>query len=136
MKKNMGTMRRSSKGRRSTRRGGAAGMPNLPPSPKAVNSKEACVALLRKLLPEEYDFKRMQGYDYANVQGKTYKQFIQANVSAVYAMPEEECAFHLELFTRISKDKFRTMDMENASSMSADNVFFDAKGRLVLVSPR
>lgn len=131
--------------RRSTRRGGAASLPALPPSPANTPStpvaavttyKESCVALLRKLLPDESDFERMKAYDYANVQGKTFKQFIQANVSTVYAMSEADCAFHKGLFERILKNNVKTMDMEYASTMSAENVFFDAKGSLVMVTPR
>jgi hypothetical protein len=142
MKKNMGTMRRSSKGRRSTRRGGAASLPNLPASPpnsgkvNAKAAKDACAALLRKLLPHEGDFERMKAYDYANVQGKTYKQFIQASVSKVYAMSEADCAFHKALFERILKQNVKTMDMEYASTMGAYNVFFDTKGNIVIVTPR
>ena len=145
MKRNVGMTRRSRKGRRSTRRGGAASLPNLPASPPnsaassaAGNggSKEACVALLRKLLPEEYDFKRMQDNEYMNVEGKTYKQFIQDNVSKVYAMPEADCVFHKALIERISKGLVKTMDMEYATASTAYNAFIDAKGRVVVVTPR
>lgn len=120
--------------RRSTRRGGAASLPNLPASPP--NTKDACVALLRKLLPREYDLERMKSYDYANVQGKTFKQFIQANVSTVYAMSEADCAFHKALFERILNNNVKTMDMEYASTMRAEQLFFDAKGNIVIVTPR
>jgi hypothetical protein len=142
---NMGTMRRSRRGRRSTRRGGAASLPPLPASPPNsvatsaagnAGSKESCVALLRRLLPDEYDFQRMMDNEYANVQGKTYKQFIQGNVSTVYAMSEAECVFHKALFERILRGTVRTMDMEYASANGASNVFFDAKGRVVVVTPR
>jgi hypothetical protein len=131
------TMRRSSKGRRSTRRGGAASLPNLPASPpNAKSAKDACVALLRKLLPDEGDFERMKAYEYSNVQGKTYKQFIQASVSKVYAMSEANCASHKSLFELILKNNVKTMDMEYASTMRATNLFFDANGSIVIVTPR
>jgi len=145
MKHNMGTMRRSRRGRRSTRRGGAASLPALPASPpntpvtpvaSVTASKESCVALLRRLLPDEYDFERMKENDYANVQGMTLKQFIQSNVSKVYAMSEADCVFHKSLFERIARGNIRTMDMEYASANGASNVFFDAKGRVVVVTPR
>ena len=141
MKHNMGTMRR----RRSTRKGGAASLPNPPaslpntpvtPVAPVTAIKESCVALLRRLLPDEYDFERMKGYDYANVQGKTYKQFIQASVSKVYAMSEANCASHKSLFELILKNNVKTMDMEYASTMPATNLFFDAKGNVVIVTPR
>lgn len=143
MKHNMGTMRRSRRGRRSTRRGGAASLPPLPASPPntaagapVTANKESCVALLRRLLPDESDFERMQHNDYDDVQDKTYKQFIQSNVSFVYAMSEAECVFHKSLFERISRNNVKTMDMEYASTMRAEQLFFDAKGNIVIVTPR
>lgn len=128
--------------RRSTRRGGAASLPNLPASrassaPGApVKAAQDCASLLRKLLPDDYDFERMKDNDYANVQGQTYEEFVEGNIAKVEAMSPADCAVHKAIFERISKGLVRTMDMEIASAQGASNVFFDAKGRVVIVTPR
>jgi hypothetical protein len=132
--------------RRSTRRGGAASYPPLPasaPNSRAasapgapVKAAQSCVTLLKKLLPDSYDFQRMQDNDYKNVEGQTYEQFVEANIAKVEAMSEENCAVHKAIFERISKGLVRTMDMEYASANTAYNAFIDAKGRVVVVTPR
>jgi hypothetical protein len=132
--------------RRSTRRGGAASLPALPASPPNSTAASApgapakaaktCLTLLRKLLPDDYDFERMEDNDYSAVKGKTYEQFLEYNISVVEAMSEVDCAFHQALFERILRGNVKTMDMEYASASSASNAFFDLKGRIVIVTPR
>lgn len=119
--------------RRSTYRGGAASLPNLPASAAA---SESCVTLLRKVLPEEHDFERMQESDYKNVQNMNYEEFVEYNVARVEAMSAADCVAYKSLFELVYKGLVRSMDMEVASAHTVYNAFFDGRGRLVVVQPR
>ena len=117
--------------RSSTRRGGAAFAPGAP-----VKAPQTCVSLLKRLLPGEDDFERMQENNVTVTEDKTYPQFVDYNVGTVFAMPESECAFHKSLFERILRHRVSSMDLEGCSVFSADNVFFDEKQNLVVVNQR
>jgi hypothetical protein len=116
--------RRGAKGARSTRRmrGGADG---------------ACVAAVRRLLPDERDYQRMQDYECSAVEpGQSYREWVDGQLAKARALSVEDCAFVTELCGRIMKGKMAHMDMESCSVFGTVGLFFDNEGRIVTFNDR
>jgi hypothetical protein len=114
--------RRSSSRRSSTRRmrGGA---------------NDACVAALRRVLPEDGDYDRMQGYESKTVNStQGYDAWVEGQIARANALPPAECEFLTALCSRVNKIKL--MDLESCSDFGAAYVFFDKAGKLVIANPR
>jgi hypothetical protein len=111
-------------GKRSTRRmrGGADG---------------ACVAAVRRLLPDELDYERMQDNECSAVEpGQGYDEWVTGQLAKARALNNEDCAFVTELCARINRRRMAHMDMESCAVFGTAGVFFDQAGKIVTWNDR
>ena len=115
-------------GKRSTRRGRKAARSTR----RMRGGAGPCVALVRRLLPDERDYGRMQDYDCsAIVPGQDYDAWVARQMEIVNALSEAECSFVAAVCQRIIAGRLSHMDMESCSVFGTAGVFFDQAGNLV-----
>ena len=89
------------------------------------------------VIVKDYDYERMLDNDSNAIDTtKSYDEFVQYNVDCALALSETDRFVFLLMVKRVNAAKVKAMDMEHASSMGADNMFFDKSRDFVFVMPR
>ena len=93
-------------------------------------NNDACVTSLRRALPDNMDYERMQGYDSRSIDpAQPYDAWVEGQLARANALPPAECEFLTALCARVNR--ISIMDMESCAAMYAENVFFDKKGKVL-----
>ena len=90
---------------------------------------------IKKFLINEYTYQRMIDNDHY-LDGMSYEDFYQMNLSHINRLSPEDYAWTLELCKRISKGGIQLMDEETCANFEAIYIYFDINKRLCLVNPR
>lgn len=120
-------------GKRSTRRGRKASRGTR----RMRGGAGPCVALVRRLLPDERDYERMQDNECsAIVPGQDYDAWVRGQMQTVNALNNEECAYVAAVCQHIIAGRLSHMDMESCAVFGTAGVFFDQAGNLVTWNDR
>ena len=94
-------------------------------------------AAMMSVIVKDYDYERMLDNDSNAIDTtKSYDEFVQYNVDCALALSETDRFVFLLMVKRVNAAKVKAMDMEHATSMRADNMFFDIGKDFVFVMPR
>ena len=106
---------------------------------------------IKEHIVDDYFFERMQyqcykcdGLDESNNEndekecycGVTYEEFIEWNVEAFDQLSTERKSWIQILCKECRSSKIDIMDEETCVAFTAQEIFFDRKGRLVITNPR